>query len=242
MIKKYQKIIIFILLFTCFNNYSFWGGTEAEVSIPPAGDGSILSLITTNTGRGNTNTTLTVVQGGKTPDLSKFFDGISISTHMKNSYECIKTQSYDFIKNNYGKIIISTALTTYLWILYQIHQTSLLIKERTAWCNWKAIMPLSHLQSTPCEELTAQLKITIYRKYGRSTNECNTSNYVALFLNDIKSELEIFNTYLDWYNFTQNTFSGKFFNFPFDIVTIEEKKARIYFILDIFMIQQSEKI
>lgn len=241
MMQSLQKTIflIFLLFFSkihsCFWSNPTISSAEAKINRDiTKKDGTVVMVVTNNCGHGNTDARFTIVQQSKIPDLSKIFDTTTITAYMNAGQKAIQ--------NHYGKIIAGTICSVYCWILYQIRQTNILIKQQKTWCNWKAIIPLSQLQSYAQQELFMQLKADIYKKYVHSTYAHTNNHYVALFIQDIKSELATFDAYIDWYHFTQNVFISRFFNFSFDPAAIEEKKARLYFLLDILTTNQTEKM
>ncbi len=215
---------------------SFAEGLISDIN--PEKNGTIVMVVTNNNGGGNTDARFAIMQRSIIPDISKIFDRASVVGYINTRVH----QSKTIIENNYGKMIVGALFGCYVWILYQIRKTNMLIKQHDAWCNWKAIVSLLQMQCNAQQELFMQLKLDICKKYGPSSYANNSTHCIDLFVYDIKQELAVFDAYLDWYNFVQKTMISRFFNFSFDVVAIEEKKARLYFLLDLLMIHQAQNI
>lgn len=225
------KIFIFFLLFSTPQRLILLWNEEvtAATVIPPSSNNNIC-VTTQNITKGPIDARVFINQGGTiVSDLSKLFDPKNMSS------------TIIAFKTHWCKIIAASIFVSYIYILYQIRYACLLIKEHNAWCNWKSVIPVTHLQLASREELLAQLKIDIYKKYARNGLDKLTCDLTTMFMKDINAELQTFDTYLDWQNRIQTISCNRLFNFPFDVTAIEEKKARLFFIIDLFMVAQAEK-
>lgn len=142
---------------------------------------------------------------------------------------------YDSIRSHPYLCILATLMASYAWINYQIRKTKILLQEHDAWCNWKSMVPLAHLQLTNGQDLLTQLKIDLYKKYALITSHASTCDYTSMFISDIKNELALLNNYIYWYELTSTIKCCRLFCFGYDLAAIQEKKTRLLFILDFFM-------
>lgn len=141
---------------------------------------------------------------------------------------------------NTTNIATATLATAYAYMLYRIKQTESLIQQNDAWCNWKAIIPMAHLILTPAPDLWQQLNLDIHKKYALQGKESLFEKATDIFLQDIRYELNLLNTYEQWYNITRKFWCNKFFLFQYNMNIISEKKTRILFILDLFMAKHAQ--
>ncbi|MBP6892207.1 hypothetical protein KBB68_01360 [Candidatus Babeliales bacterium] len=221
MLKSYQIIILFMYTF-----YSSISKPLATIEVLKQED-STPCIAQQYNSWGPIHAPITIVQNSVIGDMEKILN---------------PTTLLSCFKSHWFKITAGTILTIYLWILYQIRFTCLLIKQHDAWCNWKSIVPITHLQLATHEDLVGQLKKDIFKKYAHNYYQNTVHGFLTLFIQEIQQELILLDTYLKWQNIIEMISCSKFFNFPFTITTIEEKKARLHFLLEIFATQQTEKI
>ena len=222
MFKKYQNLLLFIfLLFPAILN------SVATIDIPLPCDKNGACVAQQYNSWGSIHAPITIIQSDAIADISKIFNPKNIS---------------NIFQSHWLKIIIGTTVASYIWILYQIRFTCLLIKQHNSWCNWKSVIPLNHLQLSDHEDLFSQLKFDIGKKYAQQNILHARCDFATVFIQDVHAELNNLNTYLNWYETIQTIYCSRFFNFPFDCATIEDKKARLHFILDLFMTTQAKKI
>jgi hypothetical protein len=219
-LPSYITFITFLLL-----SAQLYSKAIIETKIPP--NSSAPFVAQQYNSWGPIHAPITIIQGGIITDLEKILNRASIS----------KT-----LKSHWIKICIGTAVASYVWILYQIRFTCLLIKQHNSWCNWKSVIPINHLRLTNPADLLGQLKFDIGKKYAQEHIHHARCDVATIFIQDIHAELANLNTYLKLYETIQQAHCTRFFNFPFDVASIEEKKTRLYLILDLFMTSQTEKI
>lgn len=222
---KIQHSIIFIFL-TSSATYINSIATQEILKRPEDGGTCVAQLFSASWGA-STHAPITIIQNSAIDDISKILH---------------PTKLFSKLHAHWGKIALGTIFVSYIWVLYQIRFTCLLIKQHNAWCNWKAVVPLHHLQISLREDLLVQLKFDIGKKYATQNLGYARYDVSTFFIQDIHTELENLNTYLKWYEIAHKIYCTRFFNFPFDIQNIEEKKARLHFILDLFMTSQAEKL
>ena len=145
------------------------------------------------------------------------------------------SSTYDSMRSHPYACLAAVLIASYAWINYQIRKTNNLLKEHDAWCNWKSIVPLAHLQLANAQDLLTQLKIDLYKKYALIASNASTCDYTNMFINDIKNELALLNNYIYWYELTNTIKCYRLFYFSYDISAVQEKKTRLLFMLDFFM-------
>lgn len=161
------------------------------------------------------------------PSLPSLPDGKPIKDFFTATYDSIRSHPYACM------LVVLTA--SYALINYQICKTNHLLQEYDAWCNWKSVIPLTHLQLTCGQDLLAQLKIDFYKKYALIASNASSCDYTNMFISDIKNELILLNNYIYWYELTNSIKCSRLFYFKYDISVIQDKKTRLLFILDFFM-------
>lgn len=231
MVRSSIKILFLFLSLSMPMCPIFWWteSTQANIPVPPHSDNNLF-ISSQTIAKGSVDARTIVIQGGIISDISKIFDPNNLTTASST------------FQMHYFKIIAASLLTSYIWILYQIRYTCLLMKQHNAWCNWKAVTPVTHLQLTAQSELLSQLKIDMYKKYARHAFNHASCDHTATFIQDINAELQVLDTYLNWQQRMQTLACTRLFNFPFETATIEEKKTRLFFLLDFFMTAQAEKL
>jgi hypothetical protein len=226
------KFLIFFTLFPTMS-YPFWPFSDEDTSviteIPK--DGFAITIATPYSTGPNDNR-IVINNRSLFPPLPKMPDQETMTAYWNLSCKTLK--------NNAFKITAATILAIYAWIFYQIRQTNSLIKKHDAWCNWKSIVPLAHLQLASKEDLLTQLKIDLYKKYALACSNASTCDYTFMFIDELKSEIALFDVYLHWLSVTQTIWCDKLFYFSHDATAIEEKKARLFFLLDLFMAWYSQ--
>lgn len=216
--KKFFLITMLIISKHC---------TTAFIEIPEKFDPLNTCIAQTNSSWGDVHSPITIIQHSVITDFSKGFNRSII---------------LESLKSHWGKICIGTFFASYIWILYQIRFTCLLMKQHNAWCNWKNVVPLHHLQLSAHQDLMTQLKFDIGKKYSQKNIHHARCDLSTLFIHDIHEELATFQTYLKWQETIQSLYCSRFFHFPFNPTIIEEKITRLHFILDLFVTSQAEKM
>ena len=145
------------------------------------------------------------------------------------------TSPCNMLYDHRWKLCVATFVASYSLILYRAKQAESLLQEHDAWCNWKAAVPMAHLMTSNGQDLLQQLKIDFYKKYALTSAAISTCKFADLFINDIKYELKLLENYAFWQTITKRIWCNKLFFFQYDANIIAEKKARILFILDLFM-------
>ncbi|MFA5998580.1 MAG: hypothetical protein WC747_01000 [Candidatus Babeliales bacterium] len=156
-----------------------------------------------------------------------------------------KTQSFQpSISISKFKLIAMGLLSSYALAAYKLHLVHQLIESPDVWCNWKEVVALSHLVASPYEDTIKQLHIDIAKKYfslslteqslkEQSLKESNQSAH-GLFLQEIKEEINLLKNYLWWSSAIKTLHcSGCFY--IVDACVIQEKLARLNFMVDIFI-------
>ena len=178
----------------------------------------------------NVTTTITHIFKLEWPEL-KFPTRSNLYDYAANSGTYIQTQLYE----NKWTIIAATLATTYSWMLYHIKQTEKMISNCDSWCNWKAVVPTTHLILSLPQDLRQQLKIDLHKKYALLSNDVSASNLTMMFINEIKEEISQLNQYLQIHKLATQIWCSRLFWFQYDCNFIEEKKNRLLFVLDLFM-------
>ena len=156
----YQNIKFFIVLLFLPAICCSWPWSNdpvnTNIKYPPYGDPIVVNIQSPYS-TGTTNAHVAIGHKSIFPPIPKMPDRTTLSNYWNISYKTFK--------NNIFKITLGTIFASYAWIAYQIRQTNLLIKKHDAWCNWKSVVPITHLQLATQEDLLAQLKIDLYKKY-----------------------------------------------------------------------------
>lgn len=134
------------------------------------------------------------------------------------------------------KSIAVLAFVSYAYFYYQLNQINSIMKNGQSWCNWRSVVPLNHLQQQNKNDITNELKIDIYKRC--MINQVQT-NLTAIFITEIKAELEQLNAYLHTYSIINKIGLTRFFYCKYPLALIEEKKQRLLFIFEMFVEQQS---
>lgn len=227
-------LILFLSIPTVFE-CGIWPWSDDDVNVRtgmPTGRDPILINILAPYSKGTTDARFSIVQNSLFPSMPNLPDPKIIHGYWNSSCQ--------FLKNHYFEISATTVFASYGLILYQIRKAKLLNHDHQAWCNWKSVVPLSHLQNATQQDLLSQLRIDLYKKYALTQENASTCDYTMLFLNDIKNEIALFDLYLGWYRTTKALSCDKLFWFSYDATVIEAKKARLFFILDLFMAWYSQ--
>ncbi|OGB86295.1 hypothetical protein A3J41_01720 [candidate division TM6 bacterium RIFCSPHIGHO2_12_FULL_38_8] len=231
----YQNIKFFIVLLFLPAICCSWPWSNdpvnTNIKYPPYGDPIVVNIQSPYS-TGTTNAHVAIGHKSIFPPIPKMPDRTTLSNYWNISYKTFK--------NNIFKITLGTIFASYAWIAYQIRQTNLLIKKHDAWCNWKSVVPITHLQLATQEDLLAQLKIDLYKKYSLAASNASTCDYTFMFVNEIKNEMALFDAYLRWLHMIKAISCNRFFHFSHDETVIEEKKARLLFLLDLFMTWYSQ--
>ncbi|MCX5924135.1 MAG: hypothetical protein NTZ68_01800 [Candidatus Dependentiae bacterium] len=137
------------------------------------------------------------------------------------------------------KICALSLLSSYALTAYKLHLVHELLESHDAWCNWKEVVALSHLISSPYEDTIKQLQIDTAKRYFiLSTNQSNQDAHVT-FLKEVQEEISLLKNYLWWSSAIKTLHcSGCFY--MVDACVIQEKLARLNFMIDIFIRWQVE--
>lgn len=139
----------------------------------------------------------------------------------------------NFCKDHCIEVTALALLSSYVWITFQIQKTSALLQDTDAWCNWQSNASIFDLKMQSKQELLNQFKKDFHAKYIKNAASPSSCDFMTLFVTDIKNELLQLDTYTKWYQRTEKVFCNKLFDFLYDIACIEEKKVRLFFIIDI---------
>jgi hypothetical protein len=229
------KILILFLSIPIAFECGIWPWSDEDVTMQtglPIGRDPISIVIASPYAHGTTDARFSIVQNSLFPPMPNLPDPKIINGYWNSSSQWVKDHALE--------ISTVAAVLGYGFVLYQIRKAKLLISNHDAWCNWKSVVPLSHLQNATQQDLLSQLKIDLYKKYALTQENASTCDYTMLFLNDIKNEIVLFDLYLNWYRATKTVACDKLFWFSYDLSIIESKKARLFFILDLFMAWYSQ--
>lgn len=123
----------------------------------------------------------------------------------------------------------------YCNIYYQLTSIKNILEQHGAWCLWKQAIPLSHLATTTKEDLLQQLQFDMHKKYYRTLPHINQQTLHTLFFQDIEKEQKMLQTYTNIYTFCKTTHSTRIFPFSLQPQEIEQRQARLEFVIDLFL-------
>lgn len=127
------------------------------------------------------------------------------------------------------------AVYAYCATYYQLRQTNNMLQKSDSWCIWKEITPLGHLVITIPHDLRQQLQFDIHKKYYRALDAQNNQTAHTLFLQDTSLEMELLDSYLALHDFYHAMHMNKFLPFKYTPEVIHERKARLQFVIDLFI-------
>jgi len=159
------------------------------------------------------------------PNMSHMFEGI------KSTSNTVKSWLWD----NKWSITASIAVCAYGATIYKLRQINQMLQQSSSWCTWKEIVPLGHLATSGSQDLLEQLQFDIHKKYYHAFDAQNTNAVHALFLQDTNLEMEQLDLYLSWYEFYKTIHISKFLPFKYLPEIIHERKARLQFVIDLFI-------
>lgn len=140
------------------------------------------------------------------------------------------------------KLIALTLAASYAAIVYKIYNIEQLLQKHNSWCNWKTAIPLQHLMLTQTTDLISQLNFDMYCKYGMIIkNMSDTSTIPDLFLHDLQEEINLLQLYTSLLNIASTLHCTRLFYFKYSIDIIEEKRARLTFVYNLFMMIQTQQ-
>lgn len=134
-------------------------------------------------------------------------------------------------------------IATYSALSYKIYQAHKLISMQDSWCNWKEVVPLQHLLLSSEKDLINQLSISIQKKYFLLPFVTLDHYSYMIMLQEIKAEQVALQQYETILQAASSFYCSRFFYFSIDKATIDERLARLSFILDLLIkwqMQQSQ--
>lgn len=249
-----------ILLFLCTFNHNASASNPSQSATPPNGSANVINFSpnfytspTANATNDNTSyqaqqqsqiqkndinitSTITHTFRFEWPEI-KFPTKSEMYDYTATSASYIQTQIWD----NKWTIFAATLATVYSWMLYNIKQTEKMIAEHDSWCNWKSVVSITHLALSKGQDLQQQLNFDLHKKYALNSSDISKNNFTMMFINDIKQELHQLNQYLDIHKLATRIWCKSLFWFAHDPNFIEDKKARLLFILDLFMASYTQE-
>lgn len=186
----------------------------------------------TTIGNSNENKVAVTQTQTNTADTSKFLKMCEKNVECLTNF--LNQQKKSIVTHPY-LCAATICLASYVAINYNLYCITTCLEEHSSWANWKAGVSLTQLQLTNPQELMNQLKTDLYKKYALHSPNIFNCDYTNLFVHDLHKELKYIESYLYWYQITQKIRCSALFHVPFDIQTMQEKKARLLFLLDFFM-------
>lgn len=132
-------------------------------------------------------------------------------------------------------IIAGTIIGLYCNTYYQLARIHNALEKHDAWCLWRQNVPLSQLAISGREDLFKQLQLDIHKKYYRSLPSANNQTIYNLFFQDVHEEQAKLQSYAQTYSICKTTYSARIFPFRLKHRDIEERQARLEFVIDLFM-------
>jgi hypothetical protein len=140
------------------------------------------------------------------------------------------------------KLIGLTLIASYGVIAYKIYQVEQYLQQHNSWCNWKSAIPLPHLMLTPTTDLVSQLNFDMNCKYGLViTNMNDITTIPDISLHDLQAELGLLDRYASLLNIASRFHCQSLFCFNYSIDIIEEKRARLLFVYNLFIMIQTQQ-
>ncbi len=157
--------------------------------------------------------------------------------HMHNS-----TSSFtQVISQNKGKVFATLMSCIYFYLYFTLQKSYKIITRKESWCNWKENINLPHLMSEPYHDIIHELILTIQKKYlleEKQSKLCITQT----FLQDLKTELQLLEQHLTIRQYVKSWYCFKLFPLIHDLDILQEKIARLYWLLDIFATWQTKEV
>gem|GEM_PF-1283516 len=138
-------------------------------------------------------------------------------------------------------IVSGVIVGIYCNTLYQLMRIHNVLEKHDAWCLWRQTVPLSQLATSGREDLFKQLQLDIHKKYYRSLPSANSQTVYNLFFQDINEEQAKLESYTKIYSICKTTYSARLFPFRLKHRDIEERQARLEFVIDLFMTWYAEQ-
>jgi hypothetical protein len=137
------------------------------------------------------------------------------------------------IKNTFTKHPIKSVLAitagSYLLVLYLIKKGTGLLENPQSWCNWKGAGIFNF----------EELKTAISQKYVLQITASPSSEYAEFFVKDVRQELALLASYVQWNEFVHKMGWTRLFTFKFPPCVAREKQQRL---LDMLHMVVSKKI
>ena len=149
-------------------------------------------------------------------------------------------QSFSFPGIGKYKLCAMGLFSSYAFVAYKLHLVHQLLESCDAWCNWKEVVTLSHLVTSPYEDTVKQLQIDIAKKcFSLSLKDLNQNGNVQ-FMQEVQGEINLLKNYLWWSNIIKTLYCANCF-YMCEEGLIQEKLARLNFMVDIFIKWQVER-
>jgi len=145
------------------------------------------------------------------------------------------------LKENKWKIAAAMAAVTYGYFWYKIFKTNQILKQKNSWCNWKEAVALSSLMVTSQHDLMTELLQEIQKQQLLRQNLKDCSSGIVCFVKEITDELQLLQSYVQLYDMCRRFYCSKLFYFTIDYVLLQEKIARLYFLIDLFSFWQTKQ-
>ena len=130
---------------------------------------------------------------------------------------------------------VTLSFSTYCYLCYQLKKAVWLIRDKGAWCNWKAEVTFETFKNGEKKELAQELLESIQTRYLNSSNPTDHVGPLNSFLEDYRRELYIFRSYFFIATWIKRLHLTKIFPINNqDIELLKEKIERLCYIKAIF--------
>ncbi|HSW75586.1 MAG TPA: hypothetical protein VLG50_00935 [Candidatus Saccharimonadales bacterium] len=247
-----SRISLFLTFFLTFDIHSASKLIDNQTSVTKTADNQrSVNVVVNVTGNGNAANSATADSGSIAASVSKqYIVDHKIDFGIVSSLNDVLTKlhhagesTYTSVQNIFGigkyKLCALAVISAYGIASYKLYLGNQLLESHEAWCNWKEVISLSHLVTSPYEDTIKQLMIDIQKKYFSLSGKEPAQSMYALFFKDVQEEIDLLKNYLWWSNNIKTLHCSGCFYLQESCV-LEEKIARLNFMIDIFIKWQVE--